>query len=168
MSLLSRISGIQGQQRQRLISHRQRQDKAKAEAERGPGDAAEEAAAPIVDFSTRPDAPIPARVLFKALVGPLTLSMGCDAAEVAWIEENWAKEPDLIPTLVDWSRKVILEGVEVPEDVRVCCDHVYRHGAGTLSLVDDAQSSLDGDEPQAEASVTPDAEEDAPRRRMKP
>lgn len=173
MSLLSRISGIQGQQRQRLISHRQRQEKAKAEAERGPEEVVEEQLAeqlaPIVDLSAGPDTPIPARALFKALLEPLTKSMGCDAAEISWIEENWGKEPDLIPTLVDWSRKVILEGLDVPEDALACCDQVYRRGPSSLSLAEEPQHQL-GDEQPGEDS-RPAAADDAPeppRRKMRP
>lgn len=169
MSLLSRISGIQGQQRQRLISHRQRQERAKAEAERGHDEAAEEKLAPIVDLSAGPDTPIPARSLFKALLGPLTKSMGCDAAEISWIEENWSKEPDLIPTLVDWSRKVILEGLDVPEDALACCDQVYRRGASSLSLVEEPEQHLgavqDGQDAQTEA---PEQPAEPPRRKMRP
>lgn len=169
MSLLSRISGIQGQQRQRLISHRQRQEKAKAEAERGPEEVVEEHLAPIVDISAGPDTPIPARALFKALLEPLTKSMGCDAAEISWIEENWGKEPDIIPTLVDWSRKVILEGLDVPEDALACCDRVYRRGASTLSLAEEPQHQPGDGQPGEDSQ--PGAADDAPepaRRKMRP
>lgn len=133
-TLAERLQFVQGHQRKMLSDQKDRlaaqQAPQSQDGDQGLAGAQEESpkAKPVMDERGHIDA----GMLFERLLVPVTSHMACSPEDVDWIRANWGAGDDLVPTLLDWAAKVMLEGVSVDEEIRTASAILHKQGSACL------------------------------------
>lgn len=133
-TLAERLQFVQGHQRKMLSDQKDRlaaqQAPKSQDGDQNLADGQEESpkAKPVIEERGQIDA----GMLFERLLVPVTSHMACSPEDVEWIRANWGAGDDLVPTLLDWAAKVMLEGVSVDEEIRTATAILHKQGSACL------------------------------------